>query len=205
MNPDISGLLDYLDEPSRIGDHKEDCCSDAKSFLIARHSFHRQFRESGLPTGLHNFFAWGPNNWPIYWCDVPNRALLDCGALAEVAKLVLEAQGTVVLPAQVIIRYPEIQATHWRRMWEDAQASSDWVTREACYHEACGVVKGQAVEIWDPTDRVWIEPRRFGSKALGGVLAVRIFGSLPRRLKSIAWGNIRMSPGRWTVADSKGV
>ena len=134
-------------------------------------------------------------HWPIYWCDVPEAATLDCGALASLSLLVLRARGARVAQAQLVLRYPEHALRQWAQMWRRSGESTAWVQSNTCYHEACAVFERGEVAVWDPTETRWMDtPGEIAQ--FSGVMGVRLHWA--DHPGTVSWGGRRLANTAWT-------
>ncbi len=200
MIPDaaLAQISDYLVTPSTISDHGRPCCRAARAWLRGADAS-RSYRAGHwhAPSWLRSDYEWGPVSWPIYWCSIPHLEKLDCGALAAVAAELYRLRGVPVIPIQLALRYPIHAAEQWVRMWEREGMSAAWIMGEFCYHEACGVIKGQAIHVWDPTENRWLTPPTSPNNAFASVVAIKIADPDSGEQVTLAWGSLRLRSGGW--------
>jgi hypothetical protein len=191
----ISG---YLSTPSTIRDHGKLCCQRARAWLRVVDSSN-SYRDGQWhpPTWLRVEYEWGPVPWPIHWCSIPEMDKLDCGALAAVAGELYRLRGYPVSAIQLALRYPSYAAEQWTHMWEREGMSTAWIHGAYCYHEACGVIRGQAIQVWDPTENRWLSPPDSPYNTFASVVAIKI--AEPRVGKNciLAWEGLQLRPRVW--------
>src|SRR5215210_2036228 len=81
-------------QPSMISHHGLRCCALAREWIFS--TDHAQLNGEHLSTGsrwLRHRFTWGPSPWPIAWCQVVRRKVLDCGAFAALAHEIFSTRG----------------------------------------------------------------------------------------------------------------
>ncbi len=196
----LSRIAAYLPEASVIQSHPEDCCRTARAWLIAMDCA-GSFREGQWdpPLWLRELYEWGPTQWPLHICSLPEAKVLDCGALAATALLVMQSRGNIATSVQVALRYPLASCEQWALLWKHHSLDADWIADDICYHEVCGIVRNGELELWDPTDNRWIEPPTQTKQAYGQVLALRVT-HVPG-YKSVTWGHWSVSAGEWQVVS----
>lgn len=201
---DVSRAIDEwaARPPSQILDHGRKCCLLAKQWLRAMDSsFVVASRRSG-PKWIRSRFEWGPSRWPIYWCEAIESKVLDCGALAAVARQVFSFRGLPCLPVQLIEHFPPSSISQWRARWMRDDAATDWIIDNMTYHEACGVVLTDSqIRVWDPTSGWWTRAeQRMG---YGATLALRVC-PLDRNLPGcLLWGSHELEPNSWCLITSE--
>lgn len=113
---------------------------------------------------------------------------------------------TRVAAVQLALRYPRHATEQWSRMWERGGNVAAWIHGEFCYHEACGVIDGATLEVWDPTENRWLSPPSSLQSGYASVLAIRIadFAVIERTM--LTWGGLRLRAGIWQrfEIDAKG-
>lgn len=194
----MAQIAGYLSAPSTISDHGHACCRGARAWLRgadAANSYRGGIWHA--PTWLRKQYEWGPVQWPIHWCSVPYMKKLDCGGLAAVAHRLYLARGQIAAPVQLALRYPDHAAEQWSRMWEREGISARWITGRFCYHEGCGIIDGEQMLLWDPTENKWLYPPLSPNDAFGSVVALRVAelgGAVPAKLH---WGGTWLLSGSW--------
>ena len=193
-------LRSYLPRPSEVSDHGHDCCEEARQWLWGMDfSLSRRGGTWLPPTWIKARFEWGPLAWPISWCAVPRQKILDCGAFAAVALLVLAARRERAVPVQVIQTFSEENVQTWRDRWAMEERVSNWTAGRWAYHECVALVEGEEVRIWDPTNNNWLDPMVIPN-SYGGVVAMRIPARkwMPTILR---FGPYEFRTGDWVEAD----
>lgn len=123
--------------------------------------------------------------------------MLDCGAFAALAVELYRSRGLPVTPVQLAIRYPYHTAEQWSRMWEREGLSASWITDGICYHEVCGVIEGEYLLLWDPTENRWLDPPFSSTETVAAVAALkvaRLGAGVPARIN---WGGTWVHFGVW--------
>lgn len=199
---DFSAVTAYLASPSTILDHAAPCCRDAVAWLRGLDTANcRRTGRWDPPAWLRRTYEWGPMRWPLHWCGVPTAERLDCGALAAVATRLFRARSQRAVPVQLVLRYPLHATAQWARMWSHSGEPASWVRGTVVYHEACGVIDGGLLRVWDPTESRWLHPpaSHLAPPAFGGVAGVRVWAEDEDDL--LAWDHQRLSPGQWVQLD----
>jgi len=157
---------------SKLSHHGEECCSLARSWFLA---LDRSLRpgDEAMPVWIRQRYEWGPSPWPLFWCEAVRADRLDCGALAALAREALASRRALVFPRQLVQRFDRGAIAQWKEVWRKAGCPIDWIAEEYVYHEACAVLQGGDLKIFDPTDNVIISPERDG---YGGLVAIRLEG-----------------------------
>jgi len=191
-------IASYLVSPSAICDHGGSCCLNARAWLRGVDASN-SFRDAQWhpPTWLRNEFDWGPIPWPIYWCSLPKMDKLDCGALAALAVEVYRLRGIPVVPVQLALRYPLYAAEQWTRMWEREGLRPDWISGDLVYHEVCGVIEGQNLKLWDPTENRWLEPSLYSNPSFASVVSIKVASSRLQAQAVFYWSGIHVRAGVW--------
>jgi hypothetical protein len=195
MTPEAAVRL-WRDRPvSVLRGHEAGCCRAARAWVRAM-ELSRASGGSG-PLWITDRYPWGPSAWPLHWCEAVRSRQLDCGALASLAREAFSARGRVGLPAQLVLGVPKGTTSHWAARWEAAGCRTDWIVGDLAYHEACAVLEGTGVRVWDPSRGAWLDP---GGTGQVRVVAVRIAPAgrspVPGGLR---WGTVRIGPGAWQV------
>ncbi len=179
---------------STISDHGEQCCRIAREWFIGT-----DFSQLGTgdlrsgPRWLRKKFKWGPSRWPLYWCEAGKEKTLDCGALAALSHQLLLGRGVSSYPAQLILKFNDVSASHWKATWREAGSSSAWIHDGMIYHEGCAVEEESGgIKIWDATATWWINPKQFHGYA--GLLALRLYAPSPT---TFTWGEERFAANTW--------
>jgi hypothetical protein len=183
-------------EPSVISDHGERCCEAARAWVHARDRAH-QDGTGQPPSWLKRVWKWGPNPWPLYWCDVVRRDSLDCGGLAALTRQLMERASIPHLAVQLLQRYELHDGEHWKRTWEREGLAATWVTHELAYHEAVAIPARDVIEVWDPTDEAWVGPLQ--SYSYGGTIAVRLV-SRDADGTTVLWHGTELAVGEWLAS-----
>jgi hypothetical protein len=161
--------------PSMISHHGRRCCALAREWIFSTDQ--AQLNSEHLLTGprwLRHRFTWGPSPWPITWCEVVKRKVLDCGAFAALAYEVFAMRSIRSFHAQVVQEFSEQATMQWMSKWTAEQIPVHWITPGLIYHEVCAVETApQTIRIWDPSAGWWINGSRV--QGYGMVRALRIF------------------------------
>ena len=200
----IEQLAQYSPCPSLISNHEAVCCRTALAwFRGIDATFSYMGTDWHPPKWLRRKYDWGPVPWPLFWCSVAAAQRLDCGALAALAVQLYRFRGQPVTPAQLILRYPIHATEQWSRMWEREDLDSSWIVDNLCYHEACAVLDGSRLTMWDPTESRWLEPPGSPKEGFAAVVAVRIFKQPGLQGTVFDWEGVPVTCGIWnTLAQS---
>jgi hypothetical protein len=178
--------------------HGEACCEIAREWIVAND--YAQLNGSDLLTGprwLRQRYEWGPSAWPMHWCEVVERKVIDCGAHAALAHEAFAARGVTAFRAQFVQRYSPDATAQWRKKWGDEQVSEHWLDGDIIYHEGNALLVGDdEVKLWDASAGWWINPRQAGG--YGSLAAVRIFAEGQwGGGDGFRWGEHRIKPNEW--------
>lgn len=197
VNDEINALIKKWEkkQPSTISDHGKHCCLVAREWLLAMdRSLLADANPISAPCWIREKYDWGPSQWPLYWCEIMELNTLDCGGFAALAREIFVNRGIVTFPVQLIQRFSEQAAHHWRQRWLKAGQSADWIIGPYVYHEACAiVVYKNYIKIWDPTDNLWIYPNQ--STGYGVTLAVRVIFT---DMSTFIWNDCQIRSNQWT-------
>ena len=148
------------------------------------------------PMWLREHFEWGPMQRPVHWCALPSFSKLDCGALAALVVQIYRSRGQVAYPVQLALRYPRHALAQWSCMWEREGLSAGWVGAKSCYHEACGILEGGNLRVWDPTENRWLSPPTSAAELYGAIEAMKL-DVAPSQSFPISWYGIPFHAGSW--------
>ncbi len=184
---------------SCIAHHGEACCEIAREWVIANDF--AQLNGGDLVSGprwLRQKYEWGPSPWPMHWCDVVERKVIDCGAHSALAHEVFTARGVTAFRAQFIQSYTADALSQWRTKWVDEKVSDHWIGDDVIYHEGNALLVGEdELKLWDSSAGWWINPRQNGG--YGSLDAVRIFANGQwGGGDGFRWGERRIKPNEWT-------
>jgi hypothetical protein len=185
---------------SRLCHHGEACCEVAREWIVAMDF--AQLNGGDLMSGprwLRQKYEWGPSPWPMHWCELVERKVIDCGAHAALAEAAFEARGVPAFRAQFVQRYGGDALEQWRCRWREDQGNDHWIGDDVIYHEGNALLVGEdEVKLWDASAGWWLNPRQAGG--YGSLAAVRIFaeGNFGGG-DGLAWGERRLKPGMWNV------
>ncbi|HVG04702.1 MAG TPA: hypothetical protein VM937_07135 [Burkholderiaceae bacterium] len=120
--------------------------------------------------------------------------MLDCGALAALAKDAFRARGIEAHSVQLIQQFTTADGGHWACSWERAEVASTWIRNDLVYHEACAVLLRDEMRIWDPTASWWVNPKHINGYS--GALALRVIvDSNPET--PFSWGEHQVFANEW--------
>jgi hypothetical protein len=184
---------------SCLSHHGAACCDVAREWIVAND--YAQLNGGDLLTGprwLRQKYEWGPSPWPMHWCEVVERKVIDCGAHAALAHEAFTARGVTAFRAQFVQKYSADATSQWRKKWSDEKVSEHWLTDEAIYHEGNALLIGEdEVKLWDASAGWWINPRQTGG--YGSLVAVRIFAEGQWGVgDGFRWGERRIKPNEWS-------
>lgn len=184
---------------STLSHHGGACCEIAREWVIAMDfAMLNGGDPASGPRWLRARYKWGPSPWPMHWCEVVDRDVIDCGAHAALAHTVFTARGQTSFHAQLIQKYSPDATTQWRSAWSEQDVSCHWLSEDVIYHEATALLLDDGeVKLWDPSAGWWLNPRQQGN-GYGNLLAVRIFADAGAgRSEGFLWGDRRLQPGSW--------
>jgi hypothetical protein len=182
---------------SELSSHEGECCLCARQWLACMdRSFSLRGHPSSGPRWLRDRFEWGPSAWPLHWCEAVNGDSLDCGALAAISRYLFDLRGIAALPAQLVQHFSSNDALHWHEKWTLQGGDTGWIRGHLVYHEVCAVraASDNAIRLWDPTDRLWIDDRHTGGYAT--TVAVRI-GVQDGGQSQLRWGDHGLQANAW--------
>jgi hypothetical protein len=200
-DPDALPGRKWQDFPiSHLSHHGADCCEVARQWIVAMDfaQLNGGDRLSG-PRWLRARYEWGPSSWPIHWCEVVERKVIDCGVHSALAHEAFTGRGVRAFRAQFLQRYGDDACAQWRGRWTSDEASDHWIGDEVIYHEgnALLVAPGE-VKLWDSSAGCWLNPRQ--TKGYGSLAAVRLFvDGLAADEEALDWGGHRIHPNRWVA------
>ena len=179
--------------------HGTSCCDIAREWVIANDF--AQLNGADLLSGprwLRQRYEWGPSAWPMPWCEIVERKVIDCGAHSALAHEAFTARGVTAFRAQFIQSYSPDALSQWRTKWTEEQVSDHWIADDVIYHEGNAVLIGDdEVKLWDASAGWWINPRQNGG--YGSLAAVRIFAEGQwGGGDGFRWGERRVKPNEWT-------
>lgn len=183
---------------SRLSLHHALCCREARGWFEAMARSHCS-RGAKEPVWITDRWSWGPNRWPLFWCEAVEATELDCGALADLAEAAMKAAGAEVCRVQLVESFNPEQIAHWQARWEGVPGSPPWIWGSLVYHETVGVLDGAELRIWDSTEGAW-RTRACESKC-GHVVALRPVldpevPALP--FSTLRWEGLELPFGSWT-------
>jgi hypothetical protein len=160
--------------PSLISHHGRRCCALAREWFFATDlaQLNSESRLTG-PRWVRQRFTWGPSPWPIAWCEIANRKILDCGALAALTHEIFLTRGVRSFRGQLIQEFSPEATSQWLNKWTADGTSVHWITPGLIYHEVCAVeMAPRVIRLWDPSAGWWADTRRV--QGYGAVRALRI-------------------------------
>ena len=187
---------------SSLSHHGEACCDVAREWVVAMDF--AQLNGGDLTSGprwMRQKYEWGPSPWPMHWCELVERKVIDCGAHAALAQEAFEARGVTAFRAQFVQRYGGDALDQWRSRWGEDKVSDHWIGDDVIYHEGNALlVSEDEVKLWDGSAGWWLNPRQAGG--YGSLAAVQIFaeGQFGGG-DGLRWGERRLKPGMWNVID----
>jgi hypothetical protein len=183
---------------SSLSHHGGACCEVAREWIVAMDF--AQLNGGDLSSGprwLRARYEWGPSPWPMHWCEVAARKVIDCGAHSALAHEAFVARGVTAFRAQFVQRYSADALCQWRTKWAADKVSDHWIGDDVIYHEGNAILIGEdEVKLWDSSAGSWIDPRQSGG--YGSLAAVRLFAD--RQWgggDGLRWGVHRIKPGAW--------
>src|SRR4028118_749510 len=115
--------------------HGAACCETARQWLVAMDF--AQLNGADLSSGprwLRAKYKWGPSAWPMHWCEVVKRDVVDCGVHAAFALEVFTARGLAAFPAQLVQTYSADSTEQWRGSWQAEDGSCHWLRAALASH-----------------------------------------------------------------------
>lgn len=183
---------------SSLRHHGAACCDTAREWIVAMDQ--SQLSGGELLTGprwLRKRYEWGPSPWPMHWCELVERKVIDCGAHSALAHEAFTARGLTAFRAQFVQRYDADAMAQWRTKWSAEKVSDHWLGDEVIYHEGNALLVGEdEVKLWDASAGWWINPRQ--ASGYGSLAAVRIFADGQwGGGDGFRWGKHRIKPNLW--------
>ena len=188
----LDELLEALElrPATQLASHPSACCVRARQWFSAL-SRSAHLHQPGPPTWIRERWEWGPTRWPLHWCEAADLEAIDCGALAALARAAFEARGDRAFAVQLVERHDDDATENWQRVWHEHLGACDWIWGDLVYHEAVGVVAGESLRLWDPTDNRWVSGKQ--TSETGSIAAVRI----PGLRDDISWDGITLGRRSW--------
>ncbi len=186
-------------EPSRLRTHDARCCRLARAWFRAL-AVSASLQQPGPPAWIRQHWNWGPVEWPLNWCWIPELKTLDCGALAALARAAFEATGAKTVPVQLIERFDAAAVEHWRAAWMGNRTTPPWMWGELVYHEAVGVLDGTRIAIWDPTDSDFVDRPTPGAYASAQAIRIdppSVDEGNGNGSHELFWHGLSLAPARW--------
>lgn len=77
-------------QPFELAEHSKACCRTAKAWLRT-HDLASRRSETVLapPNWIRRRWRWGPSEEVVFWCDIVDADIMDCGRLAAVSREIL--------------------------------------------------------------------------------------------------------------------
>lgn len=184
---------------SLISHHGGDCCEVARQWILAMDfaQLNGGDRLSG-PRWLRARYHWGPSPWPLHWCELVRRKVIDCGAHSALAHAAFESRGVTAFRAQFIQRYDADAQAQWRTKWGAEEVSDHWIGEDdTIYHEGNAILLGEEeVKLWDPSAGCWLNSRHL--RGYGSLSAVRLWAGGSRGDgDGLRWDEHRIKPNVW--------
>ena len=183
--------------PSSLSHHGETCCTTARAWFLAMNR--SMWRGHSGPAWIAHRFPWGPNRWPLYWCDAMEAEELDCGAHAALTIEAFRSRGLEAVPVQLVQRQERHHLPHFHGRWSADGASPDWAGEGVAYHEACATLLDGRAEVWDATVSSWLSPDHV--QGLRSIAAVRIGGPIATG-EVVTWRGLRVPLGEWISPEA---
>jgi hypothetical protein len=202
--PQVPSTHPWQDCPiSLVSHHGSACCETAHEWIVAMDfaQLNGSSASSG-PRWLREKYEWGPSAWPIHWCEILSRKVIDCGAHSALANEAFQARGLTAFRAQLVQRYSADALDQWRQRWGEQDVSDHWLGDGVIYHEANAIlISEDELKLWDSSAGWWINP---GPQAgYGSLAAVRIVTEpgAGSRSAGYRWGDRLIRPDEWTALD----
>lgn len=183
---------------STLSEHSASCCRIAREWTEAMDFAQLNGNKpSSGPRWLRARYKWGPSPWPMHWCEVIKRGIIDCGAHAALSLAMFRARGLTAFPVQLVQKFDRSATAQWRQRWAREDVSCHWLDETHIYHEATALlVEGSEVKLWDASAGSWIDPRQTAG-GYGSVAAIRIFASGDDCDWRLSWGGRELLPNIW--------
>ena len=183
---------------SCLSHHGTACCDVAREWVIAMDFAQLNGGDpmSG-PRWMREKYEWGPSPWPMHWCTLVERKVIDCGAHSALAHEAFTARGVTAFRAQFIQRYSPDALAQWRGKWGEDNVSDHWIGDDVIYHEGNAILVGEdEVKLWDSSAGWWLNPRQ--GSGYGTLAAVRLFAEGQwGGGDGLRWGVHRIKPNEW--------
>ena len=183
---------------SCLSHHGTACCDVAREWVIAMDFAQLNGGDpmSG-PRWMREKYEWGPSPWPMHWCTLVERKVIDCGAHSALAHEAFTARGVTAFRAQFIQRYSPDALAQWRGKWGEDNVSDHWIGDDVIYHEGNAILVGEdEVKLWDSSAGWWLNPRQ--GSGYGTLAAVRLFAEGQwGGGDGFRWGVHRIKPNEW--------
>ncbi len=183
---------------SILSHHGEACCEIARQWVIAMDFAQLNGGDpSSGPRWLRARYEWGPSPWPMHWCELVERKVIDCGAHSALAHEAFVGRGVTAFRAQFIQRYGADAHAQWRAKWVADEVSDHWIGDDVIYHEGNAILVGEdEVKLWDASAGCWLNPRQ--TQGYGSLAAVRLFADTGFTTSDgLLWGEHRIRPNVW--------
>jgi hypothetical protein len=183
--------------PSALSHHGDTCCQLAKQWILSLdRSFLVDKNAKRAPYWIRMQYEWGPNSWPLYWCEMVKKKAIDCGALAAVSREIFQSRGLNALPVQLIEEFASQDALQWQKKWTNEGYLANWILEPYVYHEACALVDAdRRIMVWDPTDNAWNDPHQ--TQGYGSTQAIRVSAYGSAVVEPFIWGEYKIPPNMW--------
>jgi hypothetical protein len=183
---------------SNLSHHGGSCCEVAQHWIVGMDlaQLNGGDRLAG-PRWLRARYEWGPSPWPMHWCELVERKVIDCGAHSAVAHEAFAGRGVTAFRAQLIQRYGADAHAQWRSRWAADEVSDHWIGDDVIYHEGNAVlIGGDEVKLWDASAGCWLNPRQ--TRGYGSLAAVRLLSDGQwGGGDGLRWGEHRIKPNVW--------
>lgn len=179
--------------PSLLSFHDGECCREARAWFLNMDRWLYP-RNRALPAWINQRYRWGPSRWPIFWCEAVRAKTLDCGAQSALALEAFGERGVLALSCQIVRKFDTRSILQWRASWEGQGCGTEWAVGEYAYHETCAIVRGNTVEVWDPSNN---EKVRFtANPGYGSAVALRLRGQQDG-FDNLLWDSLPVSLNEW--------
>jgi hypothetical protein len=181
---------------SQLSHHGASCCEIARQWIVAMDR--AQLGGGDLLSGprwLRARYEWGPSPWPMHWCELVERKVIDCGAHSALAHEALAGRGVTAFRAQFVQTYGADAQAQWRAKWASEQVSDHWIAGDVIYHEGNAVLVGKdEIKLWDASAACWLNPSQ--TSGYGSLAAVRLWTDQPVAAR-LNWGEHRIRANAW--------
>ena len=168
----------YIKQVGEIYEHKNCAhCKVAKSWFENLANSHHEIP----PRWIGKRWKWGPNLWPVYWCELAESRHAGCMILSKMVRFALDIKNIENTPVQVIEKYDKRYTSHIKKQWN--KFDTNWIDDSYVFHEMVGIKTTDKLSftpktldgfhLWDPSEQSWREVNNKKIKNQGNIIAYR--------------------------------